>query len=144
MDLLILLSIWATALVIAAAGLRARSAAKAMGDPQSESETFDDRPDRDWAPDVRLSDNTIIGGIKPPATGERIHTPAQAYWAEPANRSDAFGLGASGFESRFGQPRHSMAMDAGDGTTMASAMGKQETNRTRGGRMIPADPSATP
>ncbi|MEM0985712.1 MAG: hypothetical protein AAGJ32_05665 [Pseudomonadota bacterium] len=137
MDLLILLLIWATALVIAAAGLRARSVAKAMGDPQPDGATFDDRIDREWAPDVRLSENTIISGIKPPVNDEPIHTPAQAHWAEPANRSDAFGLGASGFgrtgfESRFGQPRHSMAM------------GKQKTNRTSGDRTIPANPSAAP
>ncbi|MEM0986795.1 MAG: hypothetical protein AAGJ32_11145, partial [Pseudomonadota bacterium] len=129
MDLLILLSIWATALVIAAAGLRARSVAKAMGEPQFESETCDDRPDREWAPDVRLSKNTIIGAIEPPVNDEPIHTPAQAHWAEPANRSDAVGLGASGFGSRFGQPRHSRAMVAGNSTAMASALGEQETNR---------------
>ncbi|MEM0985139.1 MAG: hypothetical protein AAGJ32_02735 [Pseudomonadota bacterium] len=137
MDFLILLLIWATALAISAAGLRARSVAKAMGDPQPEGATFDDRPDREWAPDVRLSENTIIGGTKPPKTDEPIHTRAQAHWAEPANRSDAFGLGASGFgrigfESRIGQPRHSMAM------------GKQKTNRTSGDRTITAVPSAAP
>ncbi|MEM0986731.1 MAG: hypothetical protein AAGJ32_10820 [Pseudomonadota bacterium] len=149
MDLLILLFIWALALALSVAGLRARSAATAMVDVQTEGATCNDRPDRVWAPAVGLSAAAIEGGMKPTSTGKRFQMPKRAYWATPAHRLDAFGLGASGlgktgFGNRSGQPRLSIAIDAGNGNAVAYAVAKRETNRTSGDRMIPADPSAAP